>query len=130
MVYFPEEVFRNIASYLVDPYKKDKEEHAKMWQRIRVQRQRRTLINIEDDYSYTIIEQHDRYFVRTIPSSTSNILSFRPRYDSSEIDTVFYLDDHTRRLENVFETIKYSHESGDPDYDDYSDVEHELVDDY
>ena len=116
-MYFPEEVFRNIASYLVDPYKKDKEEHAKVWQSIRVQRQRRTSMNVDDDYSYTINAQHDMYFVRA-------------KYDCSEIDTVFFLDDHTRRLENVFECIHYSHASGDSDYDNDSEVEHEMVDDY
>ena len=119
-MFFPEEVFRNIASYLVDPYKKDKEEHAKTWQRIRVNRQRRTSMNIEDDYSHTIIERTDRYFVRAIPCVSRG----------SAIDTVFHIDDHTRRLENVFETINYSHASGDSDYDNDSEVEHEMVDDY
>ncbi len=119
-MFFPEEVFRNICTFLIDPYKKDKEEHAKVWQRIRVNRRRATSMNVEDDYSHTINEQHDRYFVRTIPYWGIG----------SEIDTVFHIDDHTRRLENVFEFIHYSHASGDSDYDNDSEVEHEMVDDY
>ena len=38
MTYFPEPVFRNIASFLVDPYKRDREAHAEVWQKIRVKR--------------------------------------------------------------------------------------------
>jgi len=39
-MHFPDEVFRHIASYLVDPYKKDREMHAKIWKTIKVVRYR------------------------------------------------------------------------------------------
>ena len=38
MTYFPEPAWSNIVSYLVDPYKRDREAHAEVWQKIRVQR--------------------------------------------------------------------------------------------
>ena len=38
MTYFPEPAWSNIVSFLVDPYKKDREAHAEVWKTIRVQR--------------------------------------------------------------------------------------------
>ena len=38
MTYFPEPAWSNIVSFLVDPYKKDREAHAEVWQNIRVKR--------------------------------------------------------------------------------------------
>ena len=38
MTYFPEPAWSNIVSFLVDPYKKDREAHAEVWQKIRVKR--------------------------------------------------------------------------------------------
>jgi hypothetical protein len=34
MTYFPEPAWSNIVSYLVDPYKRDREAHAEVWQNI------------------------------------------------------------------------------------------------
>ena len=53
MVYFPEEVFRNIASYI--------EAHAKVWQKIHVKRcVLTTSVSYEDDFT----EEHEgEYFV-------------------------------------------------------------------
>jgi len=34
----PDDVFRNIMSFVVDPYREDKKRHARVWQSIRVER--------------------------------------------------------------------------------------------
>ena len=116
MVYFPEEVFRNIASYLVDPYKEDKEKHAKLWQHIRVKRERYTHVIIDDDFRHTNDFEDDMYCVYTRCQST---------FTMSQIPTRFYKDDHLQKLDNVHECIDF-----DRDYNDDSDVEHDLVEDY
>ena len=75
MVYFPEPVFRNIASYLIDPYKQDKEEHAKVWQKVGVMR-----------YMYTARDggYHLSYLVHCAegPSEYSDIFSLETLYIS------------------------------------------------
>ena len=61
MVYFPEEVFRNIASYMVDPYKAAREAHAKVWQKIRV---KRCVLTTSVLYEADFTEEHEgEYFV-------------------------------------------------------------------
>ena len=61
MVYFPEEVFRNTASYMVDPYKAAREAHAKVWQKIRVKRR---VLTTSVSYEADFTEEHEgEYFV-------------------------------------------------------------------
>ena len=38
MTYFPEPIFRNITSFLIDPYKRDREAHERVWKTICVKR--------------------------------------------------------------------------------------------
>ena len=60
MTYFPEPVFRNIASFLVDPYKRDREAHAEVWRKIRVKRCVGTTSGVYEDDT----EEHQcAYFV-------------------------------------------------------------------
>ena len=56
MTYFPEPAWSNIVSFLVDPYKKDREAHAEVWQKIRVQRCVCTMSFDYGDNDFT--EQH------------------------------------------------------------------------
>ena len=61
MVYFPEEVFRNIASYMVDPHKAAREAHAEVWQKIRV---KRCVLTTSVSYEANFTEDHQgEYFV-------------------------------------------------------------------
>jgi len=64
-MYFPDEIFRNIASYNFDPYKQDRAKHASVWQKIRVKRERHI-----EHLNYTLGDIHlatqeDEYFVYT-----------------------------------------------------------------
>ena len=63
MVYFPEPVFRNIASFLIDPYKEDQEKHAKVWQKIRVLRYLETIGHgVSDDEDGEFEEYEYNYY--------------------------------------------------------------------
>ena len=48
MTYFPEPVFRNITSYLLDP-EFFKKRHAEVWQKIRVKRVMESTMGFEED---------------------------------------------------------------------------------
>ena len=63
MTYFPEPVFRNIASFLVDPYKRDREAHAEVWRKIRVKRFVLTTMGAYHDYGYHDVINECEYFV-------------------------------------------------------------------
>jgi hypothetical protein len=100
--YFPEEVFRNIASFLVDPYKADRKKHASVWQKIRVKRERCIEIYRTHTPDGDIIDdnatQEDEYYVYTtdmydrkapdacIPTTFAGL-------DNIHANTSFYLDD-------------------------------------
>ncbi len=100
--YFPEEVFRNIASFLVDPYKADREKHASVWQTIRVKRERVTIIRGDDEYDSELITTEDEYFVYTTDDrlcspDASMPFRFEPDdhlldYDNLHEYTEFYID--------------------------------------
>ena len=106
MVYFPDEVFRNIASYLTDPYKAEKEKHASVWQRIRVKRESR----IRD--AYTEVESiEDEYFVY--------LKDGIPKCDKGFVPTIFYEDDHLQELDNLHEHIEYDDGDEDDEYHNY-----------
>ena len=103
MVYFPDEVFRNIVSYLTDPYKAEKEKHALVWQRIRVKRERFT----------GPFETEDEYFVYT-----RDDIAGSPDWC---ITTIFCKDDHLQELDNVHEYIEYEDgEYGEDEWHNYA----------
>lgn len=99
-MYFPDEVFRNIASYNFDPYKQDRAKHAAVWQKIRVKR-----LRFIDNYQYTegddIVDgdetYEDQYYVfinnsidddgeATIPTTFLD-------FDNLKTTTEYYIDD-------------------------------------
>jgi hypothetical protein len=96
MVYFPDEVFRNIASFLVDPYKADREKHASVWQTIRVKRERYTIRFLDSMYDD---RDEDEYFVY------QNTGKIDAQYAS--ISTMFFEDDHTAELENMHQYLEW-----------------------
>ncbi len=109
MVYFPEEVFRNIATFLVDPYKADRETHASVWQRIRVKRERYTEDRGDGDYSETEL---DEYCVYTKDGTWSPFATIPYGYDvldspCANIPFRFEPDDHLGDYDNLHEFIEY-----------------------
>ena len=60
MVYFPDEVFCNIALYLIDPYKAEKEKHASVWQIIRVKREMFSTATVDEDGEIVVEETEDK----------------------------------------------------------------------
>jgi hypothetical protein len=106
MVYFPDEVFRNIASFLVDPYKAEKEKHASVWQTIRVKRERFTTVSIDEEDAYT--ESEDEYFVY-ITGGGNPGMGFRLELGLKlvTIPTTFYEDDRLGDYDNLHEYINY-----------------------
>ena len=117
MVYFPDEVFRNIASYLIDPYKADREKHASVWQMIRVVRSRVTQVTYtldeededdEDEFDYDVESIEDEYFV----------------YDGKGgkvfISTNFEDDHLLHELDNVHEEIEFERDG------EYDGTDHEY----
>ena len=114
MVYFPDEVFRNIASYLIDPYKADREKHASVWQMIRVERSRFTKVTAtveEFDFEEEIESTEDEYFVYI--STNDESLSSK-----GFIPTTFSEDDHLHEFDNLHENIQYEIDGGYYDEDD------------
>ena len=98
MVYFPEEVFRNIASYMVDPYKAHREAHTKVWQMIRILRKVETEITVDEDDESLVHDRHSEaeYAVYT----ATNI----PKYWNWKIiltDPDRFICEHTREWDNV-----------------------------
>ena len=61
MTYFPKPVFRNIASFLIDPYYKERKAHAEVWQKIRVLRVVESLI-FWNDMGIDIVADEDSHF--------------------------------------------------------------------
>ena len=96
MVYFPDEVFRNIASYLIDPYKAEKEKHASVWQTIRVKRERVTEDRGNGDYSETELDEYFVYLKGGKCGSPYVSIPFR-----------FEPDDHLCDYDNLHELIEY-----------------------
>ena len=118
MVYFPDEVFRNIASFLVDPYKAEKEKHASVWQTIRVKRVRQTFVTAtvhENDF-YEDVE--DEYFVY-IKTNDESLAS------KGFVSTRFSEDDHLHELNNVHEHIEYEIDGAYGTDDEYHNYEFE-----
>ncbi len=98
-MYFPDEVFRHIASYNFDPYKEDRKKHASVWQKIRVKRERMVDVfryttpdgDIVDDVDTT---HEDEYYVYSMYNE--HIASIPTRFvdlDNIHEHTEFYLDD-------------------------------------
>ena len=93
MVYFPNETFRHITSYMLDPYKKDREAHAAVWQSIRVQRWVHTQSIVhEDDFE----EEHNgEYFVYSPSGKSASATVLSTKFiegltsQSGEWDNVF-----------------------------------------
>jgi len=111
MVYFPDEVFRNIASFLVDPYKADREKHASVWQTIRVKRERFTEATVtvdENDFEEEIESTEDEYFVY-ITGGGNPGMGFRLELGLKlvTIPTTFYEDDRLGDYDNLHEYINY-----------------------
>ena len=100
MVYFPDEVFRNIASYLIDP-EADRKKHASVWQTIRVKRERTTFRILDEDAINSMYDDRDgdEYFVY---EHTGKIDA---QYAS--ISTMFFEDDHTGELENLHQYLEW-----------------------
>ncbi len=101
--YFPEETFRNIASFLIDPYKKDKERHATVWKTIRVKRERVS--------TGTYADEDEDQEVITIQNTDDEYCLYVDGELSSQITTIFHKDDCSDKLDNVIEhvrTLSYS----------------------
>ena len=104
MVYFPDEVFRNIASYLIDPYKAEKEKHASVWKTIRVKRERWTVYSDNGNGEFDPTHE-DEYHVYI---NTGKI-----DVESAQIRTDLFKDDHTGQFENMHQYVEYSDEDGE-----------------
>ena len=111
MVYFPDEVFRNIASYLIDPYKAEKEKHASVWQTIRVKRERFTQATAtvdENDFEEEIESIEDEYFVYIKGGGSPGMgLELGLGLGLVTIPTTFYEDDNLQEWDNLHEYINY-----------------------
>ena len=95
MTYFPEPAFQNIASFLVDPYYKDKEEHAKVWQKICVMRRVYTITDHYIAHDYWV-----GYEVLVIGSNLRSTIS-------SEIETShFGFDEVSGEWDNVVQRFE------------------------
>ena len=99
MTYFPEPVFRNITSYLLDPdfYKK---RHAEVWQKIRVKRVMESTMGFEE-YEDTI--RDCKYFVYIYDPNICDT------EDVSIPTKEFGYDDLSGDWDNVEETIEWTH---------------------
>ena len=99
MTYFPKPVFRNIASFLIDPYYKERKAHAEVWQKIRVLRVVESLI-FWDDMGVEMIADEDSHFylVGIKRQHTATAYRFCWNEEGKKIRTNF-----TSNYENVFE---------------------------
>ena len=101
MTYFPEPAWSNIVSFLVDPYKKDREAHAEVWQKIRVQRCVDTISYDYGDNDFT--EQHHcKYAVSSICGSD----------DASIPTATFGVDDMSGEWDNVEQMMELYNPDG------------------
>jgi hypothetical protein len=100
-MYFPDEVFRHIASYNFDPYKEDRKKHAAVWQKIRVKRERGIDIYRYHTPDGDIIDdnatQEDEYYVYTdrydVNAPDATIPTRFVGLDNIHEHKNFYLDD-------------------------------------
>lgn len=109
--YFPEEVFRNIASFLVDPYKADREKHASVWQTIRVRRNRWTSITetfTNWDFQEDVVTE-DVYHVCTTYQKGEHLS--HSQFLRQSIRTEFRADENNQ-FDNLRETITRETEEG------------------
>ena len=116
MTYFPEPAWSNIVSFLVDPYKKDREAHAEVWQKIRVQRCICTISVVDADDFGDVSEEHQcEYFVfRGSDDATIPTTNFGPDDMSGEWDNVEQMmelyDPDDGFLGATYEWYNYQHE--------------------
>ena len=103
MTYFPEPVFRNIASFLVDPYKRDREAHAEVWRKIRVKRCVHSTMGFEEDED---VLNECQYFVYTQVSGRLRDKAKIPIRDG------FGYDDLSREWDNIEESFELLYEGG------------------
>ena len=103
MTYFPEPVFRNITSFLIDPYKRDREAHAEVWQKIRVTRRMSSTMGFEEDEDVINECEYVVYIrdPRAIPHNTTI-----PVRDG------FGYDDLSGEWDNIEESFQLLYEGG------------------
>ena len=101
MTYFPEPVFRNIASFLVDPYKRDREAHAEVWRKIRVKRCVHSTMGFEEDED--VINECEYFVYIRDPSTCGTDDATIPVRDG------FGYDDLSGEWDNIEEHIEWTH---------------------
>ena len=97
LVYFPDEVFQHIKAYMLDPYKADREAHAKVWQNIRVIRY--VFITYEDEFTET---REGQYFVYITGGKCGT--------PDASIPTMCFLGPEPDEWDNVSEIVEYDYE--------------------